>query len=152
MAHNDSNYYAYPTPHGPITVRSTKLGVCEIVLSNVRLSGENRASEYTNRAATQLQEYFAGKRRLFDFPLDIQGSAFQKLVWTEVCAIPYGETRSAADIAEWIGKPGAHRSVGTAIRRNPLPIVIPTHRVELPGMKGANAKVFSALRAFEANN
>ena len=152
MAQSEFNYFTYPTPHGPLTIRASKHGICEIVLSEAQLDGVKRASELTNTAATQLQEYFAGKRRYFDFPLDVRGSSFQKLVWTEVCEIPYGETRSAADIAGAIGKPGAHRSVGTAIRRNPLPIAIPTHRVDLPGTKGANAKVFAAFRAFESAN
>ena len=151
MAQRESNYFTYPTPHGPMTIRATPHGICEIAFSNAQLQGVHRASEQTNAAATQLQEYLAGRRRSFDLPIDMQGSAFQKLVWTTVCDIPYGETRTAADIAQAIGKPGAHRSVGTAIRRNPLPIVVPTHRVELPGMKGANAKVFSALRALESD-
>lgn len=151
MAHDESNYFTYRTQHGPMTIRASKHGICEIALSNVRLEGANRASEITNSAATQIQEYLAGKRTSFDLPLDMRGSAFQKAVWTIVCDIPYGETRSAADIADALGKPGAHRSVGTAIRRNPLPLLVPTHRVVLPGMKGDNAKVFSALRALEAS-
>ena len=150
MAQSEFKYFTYPTLHGPLTIRASRYGVCEISLSKAQLNGSECASELTNAAATQLQEYLAGKRRDFDFPLDVRGSSFQKQVWAEVCEIPYGETRSAADIADAIGKPGAHRSVGTAVRRNPVPIAIPTHRVELPGMKGANAKVFSALRAFEA--
>ena len=151
MAQSASNYYTYPTAHGPLTIRATRKGVCEVVLEEARLEGARRASEITNAAATQIQEYLAGRRADFDIPLDLAGSAFQKAVWTEVCAIPYGQTCTAADIAAAIGKPGAHRSVGTAIRKNPAIILVPTHRVELPNATGKLAKVASALRALEVN-
>lgn len=110
------------------------------------------ATETTNRAATQIQEYLAGKRRVFDLPLDAGGSPFQREVWAEVCELEYGEVRTAADIADALGRSGSHRSVGTAIRRNPLPILIPTHRVDLPNATGKTAKIFRALRALEQSN
>ena len=150
MTQGSSNYYTYPTPHGPVTIRATRRGICQVVLSDDRLEGSLRASEFTNIAATQIQEYLAGKRLAFDVPLDLQGSPFQRLVWGEVCEIPYGQTRTAADVAQAIDKPGAHRSVGTAIRRNPIAIIVPTHRIELPNSTGKIAKVHSALRAFES--
>lgn len=152
MAQNESSYFTYSTQHGPITIKATERGVCELAFSDAALGGVKRASEVTNAAATQIQEYLAGKRREFDVPLDLHGSPFQKLVWGEVCSIPYGETKTAADVALAIGKAGAHRSVGTAIRRNPLPILVPTHRVDLPNASGKNAKVFSALRTLESKH
>ena len=128
MAKEQSTYFTYATPHGPVTLRATRHGVAEVVFGQQALEGDNVASAFTNEAATQLQEYLAGKRREFTVALDLQGSAFQKAVWTELCAIPYGQTRTAADIAEALGKPGAHRSVGTAIRQNKLAPFVPSHR------------------------
>ena len=114
--------------------------------------GQRLATEATNRAATQIQEYFAGKRVLFDVPLDAGGTPFQREVWAEVCDIPYGQSCTAADVANSLGKSGSHRSIGTAIRRNPVPILIPTHRVDLPNATGRIAKIFRALRALEQSN
>lgn len=80
-------------------------------------------------ARRQLDEYFAGQRRTFDLELAPSGTAFQLSVLEALQRIPYGETRSYADIAETVGKPKAVRAVGAANGRNPLPIVIPCHRV-----------------------
>lgn len=80
-------------------------------------------------ARRQLDEYFAGERRAFDLPLKPTGTAFQRRVLEELMRIPYGETTSYGDIAERIGRPAAVRAVGAANGRNPLPIVIPCHRV-----------------------
>jgi O-6-methylguanine DNA methyltransferase len=78
---------------------------------------------------SQLEEYFAGERREFTFPLDLRSTDFQQACWRALLAIPYGETRSYADIARAIGKPKACRAVGMANNRNPLAIVVPCHRV-----------------------
>lgn len=80
-------------------------------------------------AARQLGEYFAGKRQRFELPLAPDGTAFQREVWVALQAIPYGETRSYRDIAEALGKPKAAMAVGGANGSNPLPILIPCHRV-----------------------
>ncbi|WP_407946791.1 methylated-DNA--[protein]-cysteine S-methyltransferase [Parahaliea maris] len=81
------------------------------------------------RAATQLEEYFAGQRRQFDLPLAGNGTPFQQCVWQALREIPHGELRSYADIARSIGRHKAVRAVGAANGRNPLPIVVPCHRV-----------------------
>ena len=78
---------------------------------------------------SEVEEYFAGKRREFTFPLDLRGTDFQVACWRALLAIPYGETRSYADIARAIGKPNAFRAVGMANNRNPIAIVVPCHRV-----------------------
>lgn len=78
---------------------------------------------------SELDEYFAGKRRQFTFPLDLRGTDFQIACWRALLAIPYGETRSYADIARAVGKPNAFRAVGMANNRNPIAIVVPCHRV-----------------------
>ncbi|PAT43018.1 methylated-DNA--[protein]-cysteine S-methyltransferase [Vandammella animalimorsus] len=80
-------------------------------------------------AARQLGEYFAGQRRAFDLPLAPQGTDFQQRVWQALRAIPYGQTRSYAQLAAAIGQPKAMRAVGAANGRNPLSIVVPCHRV-----------------------
>lgn len=79
--------------------------------------------------AEQLTEYFAGKRECFDLPLAGCGTDFQRAVWSALAAIPYGQLRSYRDIAQAIGKPAAVRAVGAANGHNPLPIVVPCHRV-----------------------
>ena len=77
----------------------------------------------------ELEEYFSGKRREFSFPLDLRGTDFQVACWRALQAIPYGETRTYADIARAIGKAKAFRAVGMANNRNPIAIVVPCHRV-----------------------
>jgi methylated-DNA-[protein]-cysteine S-methyltransferase len=80
-------------------------------------------------AARQLLAYFAGRLREFCLPLDIEGTDFQKRVWGQVAAIPYGETRSYLQISTALGSPQAVRAVGAANGANPVPIVVPCHRV-----------------------
>jgi methylated-DNA-[protein]-cysteine S-methyltransferase len=79
--------------------------------------------------ATELREYFAGTRRAFGIPLAPEGTAFQRRVWEALRAIPCGEVRSYAQLAQAVGSPRAFRAVGQANRRNPIPVVIPCHRV-----------------------
>ena len=80
-------------------------------------------------ARTQLRAWFSGELRLFELALDADGTDFQCAVWNSLRAIPFGETRTYTDIAEGIGRPTASRAVGAANGANPLPIVVPCHRV-----------------------
>ncbi len=80
-------------------------------------------------AAVQLEEYFAGARRRFDLELAPEGTPFQREVWQALITIPYGETRSYGEVARQIGRPKAVRALGAANGRNPLPILVPCHRV-----------------------
>ena len=80
-------------------------------------------------AKRQLDEYFAGKRKTFDLPLAPSGTPFQRSVWNALRNIPYGQTRSYQDLAQAVGRPNACRAVGSANAKNPLPILIPCHRV-----------------------
>ncbi|WP_347486247.1 methylated-DNA--[protein]-cysteine S-methyltransferase [Vandammella animalimorsus] len=82
-----------------------------------------------SEAARQLGEYFAGQRHVFELPLAPQGTDFQQRVWQALHTIPYGQTRSYAQLAAAIGQPKAMRAVGAANGRNPLSIVVPCHRV-----------------------
>jgi methylated-DNA-[protein]-cysteine S-methyltransferase len=77
----------------------------------------------------QLRAYFDGKLKEFDLPLTLEGTEFQRRVWTSLLAIPYGETISYAELAQRIGNPKAVRAVGLANGSNPIPIIIPCHRV-----------------------
>jgi O-6-methylguanine DNA methyltransferase len=79
--------------------------------------------------ARELEEYFSGARREFSFPLDLRGTDFQVACWRALVRIPYGETRTYADIARAVGRPQGFRAVGMANNRNPIAIVVPCHRV-----------------------
>lgn len=98
-----------------------------------RLRGETpeaaNPNEITRCAAVQLTEYFCSKRRAFDLPLSPRGTAFQRTVWRELQAVPFGRTVSYRELGERLGKPSASRAVGGAVGANPLLIVVPCHRV-----------------------
>jgi methylated-DNA-[protein]-cysteine S-methyltransferase len=79
--------------------------------------------------ARQLEEYFTGRRRVFDLPIRMEGTEFQRRAWRMLMEIPYGQTRSYGEQAKRIGNPNASRAVGLANGRNPIPIVVPCHRV-----------------------
>ncbi len=100
-----------------------------------------RDDEAFDDVATQLAKYFAGERRIFELPLAPEGTHFQQSVWRALAEIPYGETWSYGEIAQRLGQPTASRAVGAANGRNPLPIVVPCHRVigsngKLTGYRG----------------
>jgi methylated-DNA-[protein]-cysteine S-methyltransferase len=123
------------SPVGPLLLGANEAGVCLIEFheSKHRLprspDWREGESELIERARAQLGEYFAGTRRTFDLPLAPRGTEFQRAVWHALAAIPYGETISYAQLATRVGKPAATRAVGAANGRNPLPIVLPCHRV-----------------------
>ncbi len=96
---------------------------------------DNAIGEASREARRQLEKYLTGAGREFTLELDIRGTEFQKKVWNALREIPYGETRTYREIAERIGHPLAARAVGQAAHKNPLPIVIPCHR--LVGSNGA---------------
>jgi methylated-DNA-[protein]-cysteine S-methyltransferase len=79
--------------------------------------------------AAQLDEYFAGERRAFDLPMSLEGTDFQRRVWSALCGIPYGETISYGELARRVGNPKASRAVGLANGRNPIAVIVPCHRV-----------------------
>ncbi len=99
-------------------------------------STEAARSGALGEAVRQLREYFAGRRTAFDFPMQPQGTPFQLAVWKCLTEIPYGETISYGELARRVGNPKAARAVGAANGANPLPIVVPCHRVI-----GANGKL-----------
>jgi O-6-methylguanine DNA methyltransferase len=91
--------------------------------------GTSPQSSFERMVARQLVEYMAGARRRFTFPIEAMGSPFDRAVWKALQSIPYGETRSYHDVAEAVGKPSGARAVGGSNHRNPIPLVIPCHRV-----------------------
>lgn len=99
------------------------------------LSGKAAAVQFEESSRTlqayvrELEEYFAGQRREFSFALDLRGTDFQLACWRALLKIPYGETRSYADIARAVNRPTGFRAVGMANNRNPIAIVVPCHRV-----------------------
>jgi len=126
----ENNYYAYDSPFGNMMICSNgKAITCIEPGGKIKLTGCKKANALTDKAAGQLEEYFAGKRREFDVPLDPQGTQFQRIVWNALLKIPYGETRSYKQIAQMVGNPKACRAVGMANNKNPIWIVIPCHRV-----------------------
>lgn len=121
----------YHSPVGDIQLEWENGAV--IALKNIdtelKASELNEPNELTELVFRQLDEYFAGRRKVFDFPYRLHGTPFQEKVWEALREIPYGETRSYKDIAEAIGQPKAFRAVGMANHANPIFIVIPCHRV-----------------------
>lgn len=123
-------YAVYQTALGLVSILCLDGQIGGLVLGHRPYIGaqEGRTS-LSDRCFGQLEEYLAGERKRFDLPLCPQGTAFQKKVWEALCTIPYGQTRSYADIAVQIGDPKACRAVGMANNRNPIAILVPCHRV-----------------------
>jgi methylated-DNA-[protein]-cysteine S-methyltransferase len=89
----------------------------------------NDAPPVLKDTATQLEEYFAGQRTEFEVAMELDGTAFQREVWAELSRIPYGETISYGELARRVGRPKGPRAVGQANGKNPIPIIVPCHRV-----------------------
>lgn len=121
-----------PSPLGEVTVVADDDWLAELHLPGdhgVVPSDAVEGGPTVDRAAQQLGEWFAGQREHFDLPLAPVGTAFQRRVWAALVAVPYGETATYRDIAVAIGQPTATRAVGAANGRNPIPLIIPCHRV-----------------------
>lgn len=100
-----------------------------VVTNDEKTLDMGKPSSISKLAIKQLNEYFDGKRKYFDIPIELKGTEFQKKVWKALIEIPYGETRSYKDIAISIGNPKAARAIGNANNKNPIAIVLPCHRV-----------------------
>ncbi len=122
-------YFVYRMPQGRMSLAADASGLTHCAFGVVHFEGAYQPTELTNRGANQLLEYFAGRRREFDIPLNPAGTAFQHSVWQELQQIPYGQTRSYGQVAAALNKPQALRAVGAANNKNPLMIFIPCHRV-----------------------
>jgi len=116
----------YHSPIGPLYLESNGTA-----LIRAAFSGEpgNDSDPVLQEACRQLEQYFQGVRQQFDLPLDPAGTAFQKSVWAALRGIPYGQTITYGQLAALVGNPKASRAVGGANNRNPIPVIIPCHRV-----------------------
>jgi methylated-DNA-[protein]-cysteine S-methyltransferase len=144
----DYVYKIVPSPVGKLKLVASNDGLAAVLWENdrpgrVRLNivGEDSSHPVLLETERQLKDYFAGRRKAFDLKLDFAGTEFQKKVWAALLTIPFGETRSYAQIASQIGAPKAVRAVGAANGRNPISIIAPCHRVigssgELTGFAG----------------
>ncbi len=129
-------YKTIATPVGELKLVASERGLVAILWENddplrVRLAPCTEDNDHAVLVETerQLKEYFAGTRKSFSVALDFVGTDFQKKVWNALLTIPYGETRSYADIARQLGNARASRAVGAANGKNPISIIAPCHRV-----------------------
>ncbi len=137
MKHQELVYLEHPSPLGTLTLVSSASGICGIYFHDQRnFKGSadwQKVAQHPQLelAAQQLDEYFSGRRKRFELPLDLQvsGTEFQQSVWKELLNIGFGSTSSYGRHAELIARPRAVRAVGGAIGRNPISIVVPCHRV-----------------------
>ena len=123
------NYGVFETTIGTIKIEEQNQKIIRLTVLDVKPKDMGKPSMVIKKAYKQVCEYIEGKRQNFDLPLDPIGTEFQKSVWDQLIYIPYGETRSYKDIAIAIDKPKAYRAVGNANNKNPIPIIIPCHRV-----------------------
>lgn len=124
------NSYIYKTPIGKIKISDNGKAIIEIT-TKLEFEKEStiKETQLIKKAYNQLEEYFAGKRKKFDLPLEFTGTEFQVKVWNALLTIPYGKTRSYKQIAEQIKCPKGARAVGMANNKNKIMIVVPCHRV-----------------------
>lgn len=125
----NNNVYFYETKIGTIGIRENSKYITDIFFSKKDTNDNIEETELIKECFLQLKQYFEGNRRSFDLPIQPKGTEFQKMVWNELSKIPYGETKSYKDIALAIGNEKACRAVGMANNKNPIPIIIPCHRV-----------------------
>jgi methylated-DNA-[protein]-cysteine S-methyltransferase len=127
----------FDTPIGTLTIVASDDGVAHLLFDGqtpdqVGLTEDLPVVDddpVLSAAEAQIHEYFAGDRRDFDLPLDLHGTEFQIAAWRALASVPYGETTSYGEQAERIGRPGAFRAVGAANGKNPVPIILPCHRI-----------------------
>ena len=125
--------YAHASPIGDLTIYADDTHITGLYFEDPKYPPREEAREGSNKVVTearrQLDKYFAGKLREFDLPLKPEGTDFQLKVWKKLSTIPYGVTWSYGDLAKKLGAPQASRAVGAANGRNPIPVIVPCHRV-----------------------
>jgi len=125
------NLFFYDTDIGRIAIAEDGTGITDLCFEGAAVppGAAVRETELLKQAAKEVREYLAGSRTEFTVALSPSGTEFQRKVWNCLCGIPYGETRSYKEIAESAGSPKGFRAVGMANNRNPIPVIIPCHRV-----------------------
>ena len=133
-------YSRMPSPVGPLLIGASNSALVILEFDRglpQQIAGEPvvwaESDRRTRDVRRQLEEYFAGKRHDFDLALDLRGTEFRKRCWRQLLRIPYGETRSYAEIARAVGNPNGFRAVGQANHYNPVAIIVPCHRVLASG-------------------
>lgn len=122
-------FYTYNTKIGNITIVATNDYITNLYINYNNIKAIQEETKLISQTANEIKEYLDGNKKSFSIPIKIEGTDFQKKVWQELLKISYGETRSYKDIAININNSKACRAVGTAIKNNPIPIIIPCHRV-----------------------
>lgn len=123
-------YSAYfDSPIGPLTISATDKGICDLSFRKNQKKITTQKHPHIEKAYQQLNEYFAGKRKVFKLPLDIKGSPFQTKVWEVIASVPFGKSITYSDLASAINKPKAFRAAANACGKNHIPIIIPCHRI-----------------------
>ena len=125
---NDMFYSTMESPIGTLYLIGTKDYLCQIKIHCPKEITRQDLPLF-QEAQRQLKEYFSGKRKVFQLPIFFQGTPFQEKVWRSLLNIPYGTTKSYQEIAQEIGNEKAVRAVGGVVHRNPLPLILPCHRV-----------------------
>jgi methylated-DNA-[protein]-cysteine S-methyltransferase len=123
------NISSYKMPIGTFVIAAEDDAITMVKLVGANYVRPLNPSALTDLAAKQIEDYIVGERRVFDLPLNLKGTEFQRAVWHVLKTIPYGQTRSYKQIAQLLNKPNACRAVGMANNKNPLWIIIPCHRV-----------------------
>lgn len=118
----------FDSPIGNIFLKARDNKVVFVTMGGPAVSNQGQAP-VLDEAQRQLTDYFAGKSRVLDFEVEVQGTEFQRAVWAEISKIEFGKTKTYGEIAEAIGRPKAVRAVGGAVGANPVPLVIGCHRV-----------------------
>lgn len=118
-----------PSPIGPLALESDGVALTRVIFHARGKAATGRLPGVLGEARSQLDAYFARKRTTFDVPIAPAGTPFQLAIWRALLEIPYGETWSYAALAAHIGRPAAVRAAGAANGQNPIPIIIPCHRV-----------------------
>lgn len=125
-------FYTYDSPVGILSIVEENKLITHIIFGNIDtkiIDAQKMNTEQIQETILQLKEYFKGEREAFNISLNPSGTEFQKKVWQVLTSIPYGETRSYEEIAEKVCNKKAARAVGMANNKNPIPIIIPCHRV-----------------------
>ena len=122
-------FYTYNTKIGNITIVATNDYITNLYINYNNIKAIQEETKLIKQTFNEIKEYLNKERKYFSIPIQVKGTDFQKKVWQELLKISYGETRSYKDIAININNSKAYRAVGTAIKNNPIPIIIPCHRV-----------------------